>query len=196
LHIDFDVEASTAQYGTSHKEVVQARCSYVIVSTGSACGIGTLFAVFLSDAVFVFFSQLQAMSASKGVSSGPEADGEIEKLCAHRMRHIYCLISADKESARDRYFKLSELMRQWQMADELKESVERVKAKKRDIDGQPIEARATSSPLERAESLTAPELSLSTKLDIIAANRAKAMAKKIAKQQSDQGIFEAMQWFL
>jgi hypothetical protein len=72
-------------------------------------------------------------------------------------------------------------------------TVEGGKGLKRErVESEPCQSSEVST-VGGGESLTAPEPPASTKKDIIEANRAKAMAKRLAKHQ-EMRIFEAMQW--
>jgi hypothetical protein len=152
-----------------------------------------------SSAVFLFLPfpalppQLQFMSASNDRITSLIPGGKPESEYSLRLQHIWCVISEDKTSARERYLKLVDLMNRWGLADIQPGTVEGGKGIKRErLESETCQSEEVST-VGGADSLTAPEPPASTMHDIIEANRAKAMAKRLARQQEMQ-IFEAMQW--
>ncbi len=117
-----------------------------------------------------------------------------ESVYAHRMQHIWCVISEEKKSATDRYRKLTGLLHDWHLADVAQAGKEGGRGVKRaHVESEPPQSSAVSIA-GSAELFAAPEPAASSKMDIIAANRAKALAKREAKRQEELAVFEGMQW--
>lgn len=117
-----------------------------------------------------------------------------ESVYAHRMQHIWCVISEEKKSATDRYRRLKGLMHEWSLVDEAQAGKESGRGVKREhVEPEPSQSTAPSTAAG-AEPLAAPEAAAVSKKDIIAANKAKALAKRAAKRQEELEVFEGMQW--